>query len=63
MQTMLVLIDVFRTRRMKLHRRHLVSQELFFDKAHLIPIGITVFERYRDVPQVHGFAVFDVLMH
>ena len=42
MQTMLVLIDVFRTRRMKLHRRHLVSQELFFDKAHLIPIGITV---------------------
>lgn len=63
MQTMLVLIDVFRTRRMELNRRHLVSQQLFFDKTHLIPIGISVFERYRDVQQVHGLAVFDVFMH
>ena len=63
MQTMLVFIDVFRARRMELDRRYLVAQELFFDKAHLIPIGISVFERYGDVQQVHCFAVFDVLMH
>ena len=63
MQTMLVFINVFRTRRMELDRRHLVSQQLFFDKAHLIPIRISVFERYRDVQQVHCFAVFDVFMY
>lgn len=42
MQTMLVFINVFRARRMELHRRHLIAQQLFFDKAHLIPIGISV---------------------
>ena len=63
MQTMLVLIDVLGARRMELHRQHLVAQQLFFNKTHLIPIRISVFERYRDVQQVHGLAVFDVLMH